>query len=296
MMRLLLVDGSYYAFRSFYAIKNLSNSKGEPTNAVYGYVKTLQRMVLDLKPDFAAVIFDDGLPAARMALQADYKAHRTETPEALLAQFPVIHAITEPLGFKRLSHYGEEADDLIASYAKVAMAQGIEVILATNDKDLMQLVNHTCKVYQTDKDMFKLLGAAELQEKWGIPPEKIGEILALTGDASDNIPGVPSIGPKIAAALINQFGSVNQLLESLDRVTSEKQRNVLKENIELIRLNQQMIRLRDELPLPAPIETLTLWPNYAELATFFKKLEFKTLLQQAEKHLPASQPQQTELF
>lgn len=295
-MRLLLIDGPYYSYRSFYAIRNLSNSRKEPTNAVYGYVKTLQKMLQDLKPDRAAVIFDAGEPVARLAIQENYKANRAETPSDLAAQFPAINRVIDALGFKRISVEGEEADDLIASYAHEALKNNYEVIIGTNDKDLMQLVGEKCLIYQTDKEGFQLLGPKAVEEKWGVPPLQIGEILALTGDSVDNIPGVPGIGPKTAAALIRKFKSVENLLKNLQNVESEKTCAAITANIQQIKSNQKMISLRYELTLPEPIENLLIAPNYEEQVKAYIDLEFKSLLKDAQAKTDKPSHLQGELF
>lgn len=300
--RLLLVDGHYYAFRSFYAIQSLSNAQGEPTNAIYGMVKTLKKMQEDLKPDHAAVIFDCGLPAARLAIQPDYKSNRSETPEALERQMDRLQEVVEALGFPRMVFEGEEADDLIASYAVKAMEKGWEVILATNDKDLMQLVGPLCRVYQTDKGNFKLLEAADLEAKWGVPPAWLGAVLALTGDSVDNIPGVPGVGPKTASQLVRQFGSLENMLKNPSEIASVRIRELIVQHQGQILSNQSMVALRTHLALPRPLESLLIEPNWASQAVQFEHLGFKTFLKEAQAMLPrnpSAKPiseQQTELF
>ena len=284
MQRLLLIDGHYYAFRSFYAIAHLSNSRGEPTNAVYGYVKAVQRMLADVKPDFAAAIFDDG-PPARLALRPDYKSTRKETPEALVRQIPWIHQAVEALGMKNLSIYGEEADDLIASYTRVAEKQGYETVIATNDKDLLQLVDEKCRIYQPGKDTFEFLDAAAVEKKWGVRPDQISDLLALAGDSVDAIAGVPGIGPKTAAQLIRQFGVVDVMLNKTADISSARLRSLIEEHAELILENQIFLKLRDQLALPQPIEKLVLQPNDAAQLVLFEMLEFKTLLAQTRARL-----------
>jgi len=302
--RLLLVDGHYYAFRSFYAIQSLKNPRGEPTNAIFGMVKTLKKMQEDLKPDFVAVIFDCGLPQARLAIQPEYKSNRSETPADLEQQMPRLQEVVDALGFPRLVFEGEEADDLIATYACEAMKQGWEVILATNDKDLMQLVGDLCRVYQTDKGTFKLLSAADIETKWGVPPAQLGAVLALTGDSVDNIPGVPGIGPKTAAQLIRQFGTLEKMLESPHEIASVRIRELIVQYREQILSNKTMVALRTHLALPRPMEELLIKPDWAAQAVHFEDLGFKTFLREAQAMLPKqptqtsppSQPQQTELF
>lgn len=298
MKRLLLIDGYYYAFRSFYAIAHLSNSKGEPTNAVYGYVKAVQRMLVDLKPDLAAAVFDDG-PPARLEIRADYKSTRKETPEALVRQIPIIHQALEALGIQKVSIYGEEADDLIASYVRTACAQGYETIIATNDKDIFQLVCDNCKIYQPGKENFELLGALAIEKKWGVRPDQIGDLLALTGDSVDAIGGVPGVGPKTAAQLIQQFGTIHALLQNKDQIKSERLRQLIEEHQEWILKNQEFLRLREHLALPRPIEELTIEPNDEAQLTLFESLEFKTLSSQVRTRILKKSPQpsaQAELF
>ncbi|RYD77442.1 MAG: DNA polymerase I, partial [Verrucomicrobiaceae bacterium] len=225
-MRLLLIDGHYYVFRSFFAIQSLSNSKGEPTNAIYGFIKTVRRMVKDLKPDLAAVIWDQGLPKRRTELQPEYKQQREEMPDLMKPQLKFIKdELTELLGFRGLCLPDTEADDLMATYCCEARRRGDEVILATNDKDLFQLVDEKVKVYTTNKtdlvspkDTHALLGPEKVLAKWGVKPDQIGDILALVGDTVDNIPGIPGLGPKNASALISEFGSVTDLLANVEKV------------------------------------------------------------------------------
>ncbi|MFZ5806824.1 MAG: 5'-3' exonuclease [Verrucomicrobiota bacterium] len=296
-MRLLLIDAYYYMYRSFYAIRHLRNSKGEPTNAVYGVIKTFQKMIQDLSPDRAAVVFDLGAPAARLALQKDYKANRPETPPDLKTQFPVIERVIDALGFPRVAIEGEEADDLIAAYVRRAEKENYEVILATNDKDLMQLVSDHCRVYQTEKDTFQLLGIAEVQEKWGVSPAQIKEILALTGDAVDNIPGVPGIGPKTAAQLIQAFQTAENVILQAEKITSPKTQAAIQAHREQIFSNLKMVQLRDDLTLPMPIEKLVIQPDIEAQRREFEALEFKSFLNQLKPAQKASSaPVQGELF
>ncbi|HEY8965569.1 MAG TPA: 5'-3' exonuclease H3TH domain-containing protein, partial [Candidatus Methylacidiphilales bacterium] len=302
-MRLLLVDGHYYAYRSFYAIRSLTNSRGEPTNALYGLAKTLKRMVADLRPDAAAFILDGGMDA-RLELQPDYKANRSETPPDLLSQFDRLGDVARVLGFAPIQVEGEEADDLLASYARAAVRSGHEAILATNDKDLMQLVDDAGRttIYQpapaaamkAGEPGFALLDAAAVTEKWGVPPARIGDLLALTGDAVDNIPGVPGVGPKTAAGLLRDHGTLDALLAALAadpaRVKSEKLRAALLEAVASGHLarNRVMVALREGLPLPIPMEDLLLRPDPKAQAALFAELEFRTFQREAEALLAAA--------
>ena len=195
-MKLLLVDGHYYVYRSFFAIQNLSNSRGEPTNAIFGFTKTLRLMVKHLQPELGAVFWDEGLPQRRVELQPGYKETRKEMPSPMIPQLDFIQKLTPLLGFANVSLPNTEADDLMGCYAIAACQRQIEVVLATNDKDLFQLVGPCVKVYTTakadlasPKDAFALLGETEVNQKWGVPPNLIGDVLAISGDPVDNIPG-----------------------------------------------------------------------------------------------------------
>jgi DNA polymerase-1 len=188
---------------------------------------------------------------------------------------------------------------LIACYAKAAEKIGAEVIIATNDKDLMQLVSDRVKIYSPQKDGFLLLGEKEVEEKWGVPPRLVGDVLCLTGDSVDNIPGVPGVGPKTAAAWIRQFGSLDGLLARSQEIKSEKQRAALNAARAQMASNRGMIQLHDHLPLPQPLDTLTRRPDYPELIRQMERLEFKGLLNEIRKEWETQKPKaqtQDELF
>src|SRR4051812_31812297 len=263
-MKLLLIDGHYYVYRSFYAIQSLANSMGEPTNAIYGFIKTVRRMQKDLSPDLAAVIWDEGLPQRRTEMQPAYKRTRAEMPDLMKPQLHCIQTQIVPyLGFPSLSRPDTEADDLMAAYTCAARRRGDEVVLATNDKDLFQLVDDRVKVYTTNKtelaspkDTHALLGAESVQKKWGVNPEQIGDVLALIGDTVDNIPGVSGLGPKTAAALVQEHGSIENLLANVDRVKKDALREKLKAARAQIEQNREMVRLETDLPLPLPLDEL----------------------------------------
>ena len=301
-MRLLLVDGHYYAYRSFFAIRDLTNSRGEPTNAVFGFVKALRKMLSDLQPDAAVVIWDAGLPERRMELLPTYKQQREETPGDLEVQFPVIEEAVAALGVRNASLAGHEADDLIASYAAAARKQGGDVIIATNDKDIYALVGEGVAVYSTNKtdlkdpkDSFALLGPAEVEEKWGVPPVKIPDVLALTGDAVDNIPGVDGVGPKTAAKLVREHGSTALLAENPAAIKNEKLREKVAAAAARLRDNLELVRLDTDLPLPLTLGELKVNPDPAAVVALAKKCEFRSLLAEYEK-LTKPSGAQGELF
>ena len=290
-VRLLLIDGHYYVYRSFFAIPNLSNSRGEPTNAIFGFTKTLRLMIKHLQPDRAAVFWDEGMPERRVKLQPAYKETRKEMPLPMVPQLEFIQEkLTALLGFKSVSLPNSEADDLMGCYAMAACKRkGMEVILATNDKDLYQLIGPCVKVYSTakadlasPKDAFALLGETEATAKWEVPPKLIGDVLALTGDSVDNIPGVSGLGRKTASALIREFGGLDQLLANLDKVKSDKMRVKLIAARDQILQNRQMVELDCYIDLPVPIDELKIQPDYPGLIDELEKCEFKSLLQEVK--------------
>jgi len=287
VVKLLLVDGPYYVYRSFFAIRELSNSRGEPTNAIYGFVKVLRKMLRDLQPDRAAVLWDEGLPQRRTQLQPQYKQQRAQMPELMRPQIAPIRKLVPLMGIASLRQPDTEADDLMASYAVEGRRCGMEVVLATNDKDLFQLVNDRVKVYSTNKadfaspkDGFALLGADYVRGKWGVEPGQIGDVLCLVGDSADNIPGVSGLGPKRAAALIQEFGSITSLLTRAEAIQNETLRAKVAGARDQILSNQEMVRLDTHLPLPAPLEELAIRPRYDEWLAELEPWEFKSLTEE----------------
>ena len=286
-MKLLLIDGHYYVYRSFFAIPNLSNSKGEPTNAIFGFTKTLRLMVKHLQPELGAVFWDEGMPERRVKLQPAYKETRKEMPKPMVPQLDFIQKLTPLLGFRNISLPNTEADDLMGCYAIAACKRAeMEVVLATNDKDLYQLVGPCVKVYTTakaelasPKDAFALLGEDRVSAKWEVPPNLIGDVLALAGDSVDNIPGV-GLGRKTAAALIREFGGLEPLLANIDKVKSARTREKLINSRDQILDNRKMVDLDCDLELPVPIDELRIEPDYPNLIRRLEQCEFKSLLQE----------------
>jgi DNA polymerase-1 len=286
-MKLLLIDGHYYVYRSFFAIPNLSNSRGEPTNAIFGFTKTLRLMLKHLQPDLGAVVWDEGVPQKRVELQPAYKETRKEMPKPMIPQLEFIQKLTPILGFRNISLPDTEADDLMGCYAIAACKRGgMEVVLATNDKDLYQLVGPCVKVYTTakadlasPKDGFALLSEDQVTAKWEVPPKLIGDVLALTGDSVDNIPGI-GLGRKTAAALIREFGGLEPLLNNIDKVKSARTQEKLANAREQIWQNRKMVDLDCHLELPVPIDQLRIEPDYPNLIRALEQCEFKSLLQE----------------
>jgi 5'-3' exonuclease len=300
---LLLIDGHYYVYRSFHAIQTLNNSRGEPTNAIYGFVKTVRKMIKDLRPDLAAVFWDEGMPERRVQLQPAYKQQREAMPEKMIPQLDFIRSFVGPMGIKSVALPNTEADDLMGCYVLAAAQDQHDVILSTNDKDLFQLVSDKVKVYSTNKtdlkhpkDSHALLGVEEVTEKWGVPPAGIGEVLALTGDSVDNIPGVDGIGSKTASALIRQFGTIQNLLDNLKDVPSEKLRKRLEESRTQILQNREMVKLDLDHALPVPIPDLKIQPIYDEYLKGLEHCEFKSLLDEIREEAANATRRQGELF
>jgi len=288
-MKLLLIDGHYYVYRSFFAIPNLSNSRGEPTNAIFGFTKTLRLMIKHLQPELGAVFWDEGMPERRVKLQPAYKETRKEMPLPMVPQLDFIQKLTPLLGFKNILLPNTEADDLMGCYAMTACKRkGMEVVLATNDKDLYQLIGPCVKVYTTakadlasPKDGFALLGEEQATAKWDVPPKLIGDVLAISGDSVDNIPGA-GIGRKTAAGLIREFGGLERLLANIDKVKSMRNREKLAAAREQILQNRKMVELDCQMELPVAIDSLRIQPDYPALITQLEKCEFKSLLQEVK--------------
>lgn len=295
-MRVLLVDGHYYLYRSFYAIRGLTNARGEPTNAIYGFAKALRKMLADLEPAHAAVIWDRGLPERRTSLQPQYKKNRSPMPDALRPQEGWLQKNVPLFGPASLFLPNTEADDLIASYARAARRQGQEVCIATNDKDILQLVGEGISVYSTSKEDagsegFALLGPPEVEAKWGVPPERIGDVLALTGDASDNIPGVPGVGTKTAGRLIREFGGIESLLGRIAEIHPASLGKKIADAREAILANQRMVALDEDLPLPVPVEDLPAKPLTQGLIPALRDCGFQSLLREIEREAPPEDSQ-----
>ena len=211
--RLLLIDGSSYIYRAFYAISHLSNSKGFPTNAIYGFTQMILKVLKDEQPEYLAVVLDTKGPTFRSEAYKEYKANRPAMPEGLVPQIPYIKRIIESYRIPMLELEGYEADDLIGAVAK-RLEQDADVTIITGDKDILQLVSDRIHVYDPMKE--KRFGVEEVFERFGLRPDQMVEMMGLAGDAIDNIPGVPGIGEKTATELIKTFGSIENLLAHLD--------------------------------------------------------------------------------
>ena len=274
---LFLIDGNSYIYRAFYAIRGLATSKGFPTNAVYGFTNMLMKVINEKKPEYLAVCFDPKGATIRHQVYEEYKATRAPMPEGLVPQIPYIHSIVDAFNIPVVMFNGIEADDAIAAVTRKAIKDGLAVTIVTADKDLFQLINDDVRIYDTMKD--EMYGAEECIRKFGVPPEKIPEFLGLVGDASDNIPGVPGVGPKTAVQLISEFGSIDNVLLNLDKISRPKLRDALKANADNARLSRDLAELKYELPVSLDIGSLARRSQKSrELIELFKEMEFTALL------------------
>jgi DNA polymerase-1 len=281
MPHLYLVDGSGYIFRAYHRLPPLTNKHGEPVGAVYGYTTMLWKLADELHkadgPTHMAVILDKSSHTFRNELYDKYKAQRPPPPEDLVPQFPMIRDATRAFSLPCIEEEGWEADDLIASYAKAALAQGWQVTIVSSDKDLMQLIEPGLDMYDTMNN--RRLGAEAVVEKFGVEPGKLGDVLALMGDSVDNVPGVPGVGPKTAAKLIQEHGDVEAVLAAAPAMKTGKLRDNLIEHAEMARLSRKLVTLACDVPLPDPLDELELQgiPD-APLRAFLEHHGFKSLI------------------
>lgn len=277
--RIYLIDGSSYIYRAYYAIRQLSNSRGMATNAVFGFTNMLLKVVREERPDHLAVVFDAKGPSFRKDIYPQYKANRSAMPEDLQSQIPLIKQVVRAFKMPALELAGYEADDIIATLARRFAERGMEVTVVTGDKDLMQIVNEQVRLLDTMKD--QVTGLAEVAQRFGGAPDKVVEVQSLAGDSSDNVPGVPGIGEKTARDLILQFGTLENLLANIDQVSGKKRQENLRQFADQARLSRQLVTLVDDLPLAVDYDNFSLdEPDREALTALFKELEFHKLLQE----------------
>jgi len=273
---LYLIDGSSYLFRAYHALPPLSNSKGVPTGAVYGFTNMLLKIIREKRPAALVVVFDTPGPTERHERFADYKANRAEMPDELSRQLPYVHRVVEAMRIPLLMQMGQEADDLIGSLASRAAAEGRRVTIVSADKDMLQLVSPTIQVYDSMKE--KVYGEPEVLERFGVAPCQVAEVMGLMGDPIDNIPGVRGIGEKTARTLIQQFGTIEETLARTSEVKSAKVREILRSQVEQARLSRSLAVIRTDLPLGLDLERSRLQePDAAALQALFRELEFTGL-------------------
>ena len=287
-----LVDGSGYIFRAYYALPPLSRkSDGLPTGAVSGFSSMLFKLLEEVrsddsknKPTHFAVIFDSARKNFRNEIYKDYKANRSEAPDDLIPQFDFIRKSVNAFNLPSIELINYEADDLIASYSRAAQKENMKVTIVSSDKDLMQLVSDNVSMLDTMKN--KIVQKEEVYEKFGVYPEKVIDVQSLAGDSVDNIPGVPGIGIKTAALLINEYGNLDGLFKNSEKIKQKKRRENIIEFEEQAYLSKKLVTLRDDVPLPIPIQETTLKDIDAnKLISFLKEMEFRTLTDKKSKEL-----------
>ncbi len=276
-MNLYLIDGNSYIYRAYYAIRGLSTSKGVPTNAIYGFINMLLKIIREKKPDGIVISFDSPVPTERHRLYEEYKAQRPETPGDLVQQIPNIRKMISAFNIKIFELPGYEADDILGTIAKEAASKGIDVFIVTGDKDMLQIVNNRVKIYDPMKD--KILDEIYINERYGIGPERITEFMALTGDAVDNIPGIKGVGEKTARELLSEFESLDDLLNNANKIRKDKLRMLVSENADIVRLSKKLVTLNTSVPIDINIEEFRLRePDWPSLLSLFGELEFGSLM------------------
>jgi DNA polymerase-1 len=287
---LVLIDGSSWLFRAFHALPPLTSPKGAPTGAVYGMANMIRRLQRDYAPQRICVVFDPKGRTFREDLYAEYKANRGETPEELVSQFPLIRELIGALGLPELTVDGFEADDVIGTLATQARERGWEVLIVTGDKDMAQLVDGQVRLLDTMKN--RVLDPAAVEEKFGVPPERIIDYLALMGDSSDNIPGVPLVGPKTAAKWLQAYGSLDALMQRADEVGGKAGEN-LRATLAQLPLSRQLTTIRCDVPLPLGLDELVPAPARTdELRRLYRELGFTRWAEELDGQAPAA-PQKT---
>ena len=281
--RLFLIDGAALAYRTYFAFARnpLVNSRGEQVSVIFGFSRILLNLLDQEKPDLFAVVFDSPEPTFRHEIYTEYKAQRQRMPDDMAEQLPRLEQLMGALDLPFIRKPGYEADDIMGTLARAAAASGYQTVLVTGDKDLMQLVDDHTLIYYPHRagESIEWLDADGVTRKMGVPPSQIIDYLALCGDASDNIPGVPGIGPVGALALLKRFGSLEALLEQVDAIESKKQRTALQENADLARLSRTLATIHRDVPLEIGIETLHLRPIPAEkAAAFFREMDLPSLV------------------
>ncbi len=276
--RLFLIDGNSFCYRAFYAISHLSSSKGQPTNAIYGFITMLNKIIKEEEPQYLAIAFDLKGPTFRHKRYEEYKIHRKPMPDELSEQMPIIKEIVQAYNIPIYQMQGYEADDILATIAKKAKRKGREVYIVTGDKDVLQLVNSHIRIYNVHKEGL-IYDEAKVKERYGLGPERIVDLIALMGDSSDNIPGIPGIGEVTAVELIRKFGSLDKVLSNVEKIESERLRERINEFKEQAKLSKELATVDTDVPIDVDLDELKLKePNRDRLYELFKELEFKSLL------------------
>ena len=276
-MSVFLIDGNSYVYRAFYAMPGLTDSAGTPTGAVFGFTNMLLKIIREKSPDCVVVSFDTKAPTARHEMYEHYKANRAETPMELIGQIPTVKQVLSAMNIPIFEAPGYEADDVLATLAARAEQRGLEALIVSGDKDMLQLVRGRVKVYDPMKD--KVLGVPEVIERFGVPPERVTEYMALVGDAADNIPGVKGIGDKTARELLSRFNSIDDLIAHSDRIEKPRIRKLIEDGVEDIRLSQRLAEIDHAVPIADEAAEFTFKePDWQALREIFARLGFTSLM------------------
>tara|TARA_R110002072_G_scaffold21902_5_gene77187 strand:+ start:17024 stop:19765 length:2742 start_codon:yes stop_codon:yes gene_type:complete len=279
---MVLIDGSYYLFRAYHAIRDLTNAQGEPTNAIYGVINMMQKHLTEGGPDYFAIIFDAKGKTFRNDLYADYKANRPPMPDDLVCQIQPLHDLIRAMGVPLLMIDGVEADDVIATLSRQAASKGIKTVVSTGDKDLAQMVNDRIHLINTMSNSY--LDPAGVEEKFGIPPELIIDYLSLMGDTADNVPGVPKVGPKTAVKWLKQYGSLDEIISRAGEIKGKVGEN-LREFMPQLPLSRELVTLKYDVELDfTPEELVITAPDNSALKEMYQRWNFRTLLSQLEEN------------
>lgn len=282
MPTLYIIDGHSQVFKAYHAIQNLSTSKGVPVNAVFGFIQIINKLMKTRTPEYVMVTFDSGGATFRHDMYSEYKANRDEAPEDFALQMKYILTVLEGMRIPVIQKQGFEADDLIATIAKKAEAEGFDVVVVTADKDLFQLVNEHVRILRLDPDKEIEFDREGVKAKMGVYPEQVGDYLAIVGDTSDNVPGIKGVGPKGATALLEQFGSLEGVLVNTDKLKGKQKENI-EAGIESARLSRKLVSLDEQVPVPINLEAFrTQSPDPAILAPLYKELEFRRFYEEVQ--------------
>ncbi|HEU0046785.1 MAG TPA: 5'-3' exonuclease H3TH domain-containing protein, partial [Nitrososphaera sp.] len=280
------MDGMSHIFRSFYAIRNLSNQKGLPTNAVFGFASMLRKLIRQYQPDYVAVIFDGSEPTFRHETFQDYKANRTEMPDDLAVQLPYIRKLCEALNLPILEMERYEADDILGTFAKKAEQEGLQAVIVSNDKDMFQLVTERVNVLHQSKEDI-LFDPAKVKDFFGVSPSQVVDVLSLMGDTVDNIPGAPGIGEKGARELIRRFGSLDNLLANCEEVERKAYRESLEKHRDQILQSKELVTIDTRVPLQLDWTQLQArTADIERLRELFTELGFQSMLKEYESEVP----------
>lgn len=289
MKTLFVLDASGYLYRSYFAIRNMTNAKGESTNALYGFIRSVQKLIKDFKPEYLVAVFDGPQNAVkREAIYAEYKAHRSAMPDDMRYQIQWAHRFCELMGIPQLNVTGCEADDVMGSVAKWVASGGQKVYLCTSDKDMCQLVNDHVLILNTNKDN-QLIDAHEVEKIHGVPPQKMVDLLAMVGDTSDNVPGLSGFGPKTAAELLKSLGSLDYILSHPEEIPGKKKQETVVQERDMALLSRKLVIIDTEIEVPQNWDFFQLKnPASSDLKEFYGSMNFNSLIRELEPMVPPS--------